>query len=197
MKTTNLGILLALATLNLGAQGTIRFENNIPGVLVTHIYAVNLIFPFRVNGNGPLDFPPGDRDWTGWTPAAGSGFSAQLLAAPGENVHYSSLRPASAITSFQTGANAGFVVPLITALEGVPADAPVATVMMFAWDNQGGTVNTWEEAVYNARTWYGGAGPFNVNNLGGTVSRLRSTRPNINCSSKEQSCRGLQDAFEG
>jgi hypothetical protein len=93
MKTIPTATLLALTAVNLAAQGTLRFENNIPGVLVTHVYAVNPAIPVFYIGNGPSDFPPGDTDWTGWTPAAGSGFSAQLLGAPGANAAPGSLRP--------------------------------------------------------------------------------------------------------
>jgi hypothetical protein len=173
MNIANVGkvaVLLLLSALSVAAQGTVHFENNIPGILVTHVYAVNPLVPLAGGGNGPSDYPPWDHDWTGWTPAAGSGFSAQLLAAPGAYPPPGSLKPASPITTFQTGANAGFVIPLIATLEGVPADAPVATIVMVAWDNQNGTTKTWEEAYYSAHSFWGMSGALNVFNIGGAVN---------------------------
>jgi hypothetical protein len=154
MKTTNIGTLLVLVALSVAAQGTVRFENNIPGVLVTHVYAAHPNFPpGTIQGNGPSDYPRGGQDWTDWMPAAGSGFSAQLWAAPGADAIFG-FKPASPITTFQTGGNAGFVVPVIATLDGVPADAPVATVRMVAWDNQNGTINTWQEAQSTSPSWW-------------------------------------------
>lgn len=170
MKTMNIAVFIAAATLNALAQGTVKFENNIPGVLVTHVYTVNPDAPVRFIGNGPSDYPPGFKDWTGWIAATGMSFSAQLRAAPGANVDYSDLKPASPITTFQTGANGGFLVPLIATLEGVPADAPVATVMMVAWDNQNGSIDTWEKALYGSPSRWGGVGPINVYNIGGAIN---------------------------
>lgn len=170
MKITSIAVFIAVATLNALAQGAVRFENNIPGVLVTHVYAVNPDIPAPLGGNGPSDFPSGFQNWSGWIAAAGLSYSAQLMAAPGANVDWGFLKPASPITTFQTGANAGFVVPLIATLDGIPADAPVATVTMVAWDNQNGTIDTWEKAFYGSPSRWGGTAPFNVSNIGGSAN---------------------------
>jgi hypothetical protein len=160
-------LLLLVGALHGAGQGTVRFENNIPGALVTHVngHKVNVIASLQ--GNGPDDFPAGAFNWSGWPLVAGSGFSAQLLAAPGANVPFMSLTPASPVTTFQTGDNAGFVVPLIPALEGVPVDAPVATVAMVAWDNRNGTLNNWLEARWYSPGLVGWSLPFNVYDIGG------------------------------
>src|SRR5262245_42530792 len=152
------------------AQGTVRFDNNVPGVLVTHVYGVNPISPQPAEGNGPSDYPPGPVDWTGWTPAAGSGFSAQLFAAPGADADFSSLTPASPNTKFQTGANAGFVTPLIAPLQAIPADTPVPTLQMRVWDNQNGTINSWQDARLTPISRWGASFIFNVQNIGGAVN---------------------------
>jgi hypothetical protein len=163
-------LLLLVGALHGAGQGTVRFENNIPGVLVTHFYGADPFYAGRLFGNGLNDFPPGQYDWSMWTPLAGSGYYAQLLAAPGADVPFSSLHPASPVTTFQTGANAGFVVPLIATLEGVPADARAATVQMMVWDNQNGTLKTWDAAVNMSPTWRGVSTKITVQNIGGAVN---------------------------
>ena len=70
------------------------------------------------------------------------------------------------ITSFRTGAFAGFVAGTIATLTGVPADALVATITMRVWDNQGGTLTTWPDAVTANGPW-GEAPLFNLNAIGG------------------------------
>jgi hypothetical protein len=162
-------LLLLLGALHGAGQGTVRFENNIPGVLVTHFYGADPFYAGRLLGNGLNDFPPGQYDWSMWTPLAGSGYYAQLLAAPGADVPFSSLHPASPVTTFQTGENAGFVVPLIASLQGVPADAPVATVALVAWDTRNGVVTTWAEAL-RTPNWIGKTRAFNVYDIGGAVN---------------------------
>lgn len=150
-----------LSAIGLNAQGTVVFDNNVPGVVVTHVYWDG-ISPARFKvGNGPDDFPRGFQDYNGMYPFF-FGY-AQLFAAPGANEPWYNLRPASPITSFQQGAEAGFVKPMIAELEGVPADAPVATLQLRAWISYR---ETWNEAV----GWGDACAvspPFNVYNIGG------------------------------
>src|SRR5262249_32897782 len=101
---------------------------------------------------------------------SGSGFSAQIFGAPGANRTYSSLTPASPIIGFGTGAEAGFFNATVATLSGVPLDAPVATLMVRVWDNQGGTINSWAEAVNAIWTPLGQSRLFNVFNIGGNVN---------------------------
>jgi hypothetical protein len=154
-------------------QGTIRFDNNIPGVVVTHIYEHEWKW-YAWHGNGPQDFPPGTFDWK-LRPLEGPGYSAQLFAAPGpksENT-WSSLQPASPITTFRTGAEAGFLQPVIATLAGVPADAPIATLQLRVWDNRGGLVPTYLQAVFagpDGNIIVGESEMFEVRNIGGVIN---------------------------
>jgi hypothetical protein len=155
-------------------QGTVRFDNNIPGIVVTHVYQSWTIDPpLERNGNGPNDYPPGNTDWSRWgDPVQGHGYSAQLWAAPsagGVLQPESSLQPAEPTTTFQPAPVTGFVVPTTAVLRGVPAGAPAATIQLRAWDNKGGTVTTWEQAT--AMGVPRGASPlFNVLDIGGGVN---------------------------
>jgi len=150
------------------AQGTVVFNNQLPGTLVTHVYLAGQ-FSGPVAGNGPDDTPSGTtnyRDAEG--PLEGSGWSAQIWAAAGANQAESSLQPASPITSFLMGTQAGFFVPVIASLAGVPVDAPVATLAVRVWDNRGGTITSWRMAYGFALT---GESPlFNVFNIGGGIN---------------------------
>lgn len=161
-----------LASLALGAfgQGTVIFNNRITGTLVTYVY---LGGSTQLRGNGSADTPAGTTDWRGLTKLSGSGYSAQLLAAPGAGVAEDLLVPALPVTTFRTGAAAGNVAGTTATLANVPADAAVATLMMVAWDNQGGRYPDWTSAK---AAWQAGltlaatSGTFNVNAIGGAIN---------------------------
>jgi hypothetical protein len=62
------------------------------------------------------------------------------------------------------------MTPVIAALRGVPADAPVATCQFRVWDNRGGTLKSWADALaYNAESNI--SRTFNVSNIGGQVNQ--------------------------
>lgn len=159
-----LGLLTACASVL--AQGTVIFNNRVTGTLVTHVYWGG---NQQLSGNGPDDYPPGNRDWTGFTPLSGSGFMAQLLAAD-LNSEFPSLQPArTPATTFRTGAAAGFVAPLTATLWVVP-DATLAMIQMVAWDNRSGLYVTWESALVAWRQGLIAAGEsptFNLSAIGG------------------------------
>jgi hypothetical protein len=167
MKTIPLTLLTTLCATGLLAQGTIQFNNNLPGLVVTHVYSP-LAPALSVEGNGPNDTPPGNQDYSGMVLAAGPGYSAQLWATSGMDNVESSLWSALPITTFRTGAEAGFVEPVTATLSHVPADSPVASVQLRVWDNRGGTIDSWfmAEQVDAAR---GRSPVFNVARIGGVV----------------------------
>jgi hypothetical protein len=160
------------------AQGTVIFNNRVggsPPALVTHVYGPNPIdsWLFAQSGNGPNETPAGTVDWSIYTPLSGSGFTAQLFAAPGLNQPVDSLQPATPITSFRTGAGAGWVAGTTATLAGVPADAPSATLQLRVWYNRGGTITSWLQAMVDTQLpWaYGESAPFNVLNIGGQINQ--------------------------
>jgi hypothetical protein len=121
-------------------------------------------------GNGPSDFPPGTTDWTGWTSVSGSGFTAQLFAADGANAPVNSLTPALPTTTFLTGVGAGFVNVVIATLANAPPGS-VATVQMRVWDNKGGTITDWAQALAQppGTEILGASQPINVGPLASPV----------------------------
>jgi len=113
------------------------------------------------------------ESWSGFTALTGAGFSAALLSAPGAGVAESALVPASAPTTFRTGASAGYVASVIATLANVPADAWAATLEMFVWDNHGGNLIDPQQArfAWMAGVSFGGSsGAFRVTNIGGNVN---------------------------
>jgi hypothetical protein len=180
MSNLAVAIIVFLSTVAAVAQGTINFNNRIPGTLVTHIYGPTSSDPtIRMVGNGSNDLPAGTTDWTGFTPIGAGGTGgwygggntfAQLLAAPGSDQPETSLIPASPITTFRTGAAGGYLTATTATLANVPPDAPVATVEMVVWDNSSGSYPTWDMA---RTAWWAGAisagksGSFNVFSIGG------------------------------
>jgi hypothetical protein len=144
------------------AQGTIYFDNDLPTVLISHVYAP-LASDFYLSriGNGPGDYPPGITSWAGFDPIGfntngpygpGNTF-AQLLTAPGYNQPESSLVPQTPITTFRAGGGYGYVAPVWVTPNNVASDGP-ATVEMVAWDNSSGHYPSWTSA---SLAWVQGA----------------------------------------
>lgn len=153
------------------AQGTVIFNNRVTGTTVSRVYGPNPADTSKAQtGNAAtVDFPAGTTDWTGYPLLDGTGYSAQLWAAAGANAAVASLVGANPITSFRTGAAAGFINGVTATLTGVPGDTAVATLQMRVWDNKGGTVTSWDAAVTgDARR--GSSALFNLNAIGGTLN---------------------------
>jgi hypothetical protein len=180
-------ILTALATsfgISLFAQATVVFDTRVSTALAIHVYAPLPGNPFLSRiGNGPTDLPPGTTDWTGFTSVGPATFT-QLLGAPGYSAPESGLLPGSPVTSFRTGAAAGFVVPVTETFNNIPVSAaPEATLEMVAWDNNSGLYPTWTEASVAWRAGLiaaGKSGTWNQDNLGGLQTApfmINSTDP--------------------
>jgi hypothetical protein len=181
MKAPIIAALTVTCAVGVFAQGTVVFNNRVLGTVVTHVYGDDN-HDYEIRGNGPLDTPAGSTSYAGLTLIGANGFSgkygaattfAQLLAANGANQPEGSLLPAAGVTTFRTGAASGFVVPITATLAGVPADSPVATLQMVAWDNSSGLYPTWTEASVAWRAGFIHAGtsePFNVNAIGGQMN---------------------------
>jgi hypothetical protein len=163
------------------AQGTVIFNNRVGGI--SYVYAPNPTNPAAPRvGAGSADTPSGTTDWSGFTRIGALGTGGQygaattlavLLAAPGADQSVGSLLPATPATSFRTGTGAGNVVQTTATLQGVPADAPVATLQMVVWDNSSGQYGTYAlaaSAIANGTIAFGKSNPFNVTAIGGTLN---------------------------
>jgi len=151
------------------AQGTVVFNNRIPGILMTRVYATTR-GSWQIIGNGPTDFPSGTTDFSGMVALAGSTWCAALRAAPGADAFEQNLVFSPTTTTFRTGTAAGFVAATTAILPNVSKDAAVATVQMFVWENADGrlsdpsaALNAWMSGTAHA----GLSGKFNVSSIGG------------------------------
>jgi len=92
--------------------------------------------------NGTVNAPV-FTDATLTTRLAGAGFSAQLWAGADAN----SLAPVGAVVSFNTAALAGYFASTPNvAIPGIAAGG-TATVQVRAWDNAGGTITSYDNAL--------------------------------------------------
>src|SRR5688572_22532752 len=97
----------ALFPLLAAGQGSMGFNNNVFGVIVTRVYGPDPLNPsVATHGNTEADTPAGTQVYNG-AALTGSGWRAQLWSAPGADQAESALQPATPITTFRTGAAAG------------------------------------------------------------------------------------------
>jgi len=173
MKKVLLTLAAVACAASVFAQGTVVFNNIVTGVVRAPVFGPDPGNPaLSLFGNPSNGTPAGSTVYAG-PGLAGAGYSAQLFAIVGAGQPESALLPATPITSFRTGSAAGFVVATTATLQGVPKDAAVATLQLRVWDNQGGTLGTWEAA---RAAWEGGliaAGKsqlFEVTSIGGDLN---------------------------
>jgi hypothetical protein len=141
-----LSLLLILSAHHIFAQGTINFNNRVTGVV-----------DFKVH------YDPLDGTFLGFV--SGDGWSAQLWAGDSPET----LMPTQPVTSFRTGAAAGYVSPVIVTVPGIPGGSQ-AFVQMRVWDNQNGLVRSWNEAVNEPTILRGSSAIALIGPLGGTTT---------------------------
>ena len=197
-RTASLGalawLLLALLPAPVAnAQGTVIFGNSIPGGAgvgqTTHVWAPSTTaLAVSLVGFGSNDSPSGTTPFaadgmtligangTGGQYGAATTF-AQLIGAVG-TAPESSLVPMGQTATFRTGSGAGIIAwppgnGPYDILPGIPADAPLASFEVVAWDNSSGLYPTWSQASLG---WLAGAiaagksAEFTVSNIGGSVN---------------------------
>ncbi len=151
------------------AQGTIVFNNRVVGSVVAPIYNLDPSNPgVQTTGNTATGFPAGTTTYGGPL-LSGSGFTVQLWCAPGANQTEGSLVPAQGFSesTFRTGAAAGLWTSSVNpAIIPGAAEATVATLELRVWDNLGGTVTSWAQALSSAGA-RGESPLFNSQPLGG------------------------------
>lgn len=121
------------------AQGLLIFNNRVGTEVVAPVYDVDPYNPARAQqGNGQV--------YNG-APLGGAGFTAQLFGGP-TNMTPLDLLPLEPATVFRTGDGAGFVAPPTRAV-AVPGvvERQRAKVQLRAWDNRGGTITNWGQAL--------------------------------------------------
>lgn len=174
MKKLILALIATTVAVSVLAQGTVVFNNRVTGVVVAPIYGPSGPGDStQIHGNTGSGTPAGSADYAGRPLLAGSGYSAQLFAAAGSVSDPASLQAATPTTTFRTGAAAGFLAATTATLAGVPKDAPLATLQLRVWDNNGGALTDWAaaEAAWRAGTIAAGTSAlFEVASIGGDLN---------------------------
>jgi len=172
MKKTLLTLAVSACAISIFAQGTVNFNNRNTGAsLFAPIYNVNPGNPSESKvGQSAIGLPPGAQTYAGAL-LTGSGYMAQLFAAPGADALETALvASASSITTFRTGTSSGAFAGVVATLGNVAKDAAVATLQVRAWDNTSGLYPTWQ-AAFDAKTVAIGSSPlFNLNAIGGDLN---------------------------
>jgi len=134
-------LLLLLWTCTGTAQGLLIFNNRVANSVEAPIYNLDPSNPaFAQYGNGVV--------YNG-APLAGAGFTGQLFGGP-TNRPLEQLTAIEPSAVFRIGDAAGHIIPpnRAVAVPDVP-EGQRAKVQLRAWDNRGGTITNWEQAVAN------------------------------------------------
>jgi len=181
-------ILLISASLMLAAaafsQGTIVFDNQATGVKAL-VYGVDPNNPSQVKSGQTSGGTPAGSTTYGGTLLAGTGFTATLWAinaanATGNDAANNLVQVGAPVAFRAAGLFSGRVAasaanPIVT---DVTDGSQRATFQLRAWDNQGGTITTWAQAVA-ARTALGYSPLFTVQSSLGGFGTPPGTPPNL------------------
>jgi hypothetical protein len=168
LKILLLSALTAVATSDSFAQGAIDVGNNFGAtVFRAPIYGPEPSNPGLsvVGQSGSPAFPTGNTVYTGMR-LQGTGFTFAFYASTtGITTEEFALSRIGVLPFASTATAAGFVTTTTFNVNGVPAGTPT-TWQIRVWDNFGGTVNSWTEAV-NQDVVRGKTGLINSGPLGG------------------------------
>lgn len=170
----NIGIALAVLTATVSAygQGQVSFNNRVTTAtpaLFAPIYGVNPAAPaVRLSGNATTN--GGSVNYTGVPLLVGAGFSASLWEGAAGAADGSAFEQIGANVTFNTA----------TTLPGIfrsggnvntknTTPATPSAFQVRAWDNRGGTITSWADALASSQAGVSGAGASDVftMNIGG------------------------------
>jgi len=169
MKKTLITTLLLVAAVGAFAQGQLNFGNQFGSTILMPIYNVDPANPLHVvTGNSAQSKPAGATVYAGGL-LNGPGFTMALFAgAQGTASDQLRLAASAPLRSSATGAlPAGLIVSMLgLQIDGV-APGGIAQLEIRAWDNRGGTVDTWAKVQADPTVARGTSGTFLSGALGG------------------------------
>jgi hypothetical protein len=157
MKKLVLSLMLVVTGVGSFAQGTIVYYNRVAGSVVAPFYGFEVDQVYRSGNN---------QTYTG--PAlAGTGYSVGLWA--GTTADNLTFVPGS-LDTFRTGGFAGAIDNSggVIAIPGI-GEGSTAVLQVRTWDNQGGTLTTWDLFLASPRIGYGISPTFTSPALGGNA----------------------------
>jgi len=159
--------LLAATVSSLFAQGSMSFGNALGSSttgLRAPVYGPDPNNPAESRqGNAGDGLPAGTQTYGGAL-LAGTGYTAALYTLAGSN-YFKILE-----TVFRTGTASGYVVPEPNARDPNHPPGATVTAVVRVWENQGGTISDWNQALASPSTLLGESAPFTVVRLGGLDS---------------------------
>ena len=163
MKAILFSLLLMAPVGSLLAQGTIVFCNNVSNgssPLQAPIYGPDPSDPFNPKqGNTANGIPAGTQTYGGAL-LSGAGYTVALYTMVGDNIVEIDR------SAFGTGSSAGYWnLKIVT--DPFHAPGSTMTAIVRTWDNKGGTVTSWEQAMATGGTPVGQSVPFTIKDLGG------------------------------
>jgi hypothetical protein len=171
MKRLILASLVAAAVVNSYGQGAIDVGNNFgASVFRAPIWGVETPDPTvsKTGNAGAPAFPAGSQTYTG-TRLTGTGFTFGFYASTtGITADANSLSLIGTLT-FGSGGTAGFVTTTTMNVPGVTA-GNATTWQIRAWDNAGGTINSFANAAIRGASALVNSGPLGGIGTGGPVS---------------------------
>ena len=165
MKSSLCFLLVMAPATSIFAQGQIVFGNSLPATqwglgVRAPVYEPDPNDPFTAKqGNSSTGFPPGTTTYAGML-LAGTGYTAALFTLA--DTTYVEI----ARTPFRTGTASGFWFTTVVTDPNHPAGSTVTAVVR-AWDNKGGSVTNWDQALADSTTPVGQSMPFTISQLGG------------------------------
>jgi hypothetical protein len=170
MKKTLITTLLLVAAVGAFAQGSLNFGNQFGSTVIMPIYNVDPANPLHVvTGNSALSKPSGTTVYAGGL-LSGPGFTLALFAGA-QGTASDQLRLAGSAPLRSGATPTALPNGLITTLQALPIDgvAPggIAQLEIRAWDNRGGTVDTWAKVLADPTVARGTSGTFLSGSLGG------------------------------
>lgn len=164
MKKTLVTLAVAAIAASSFAQGTLNVLNTLSTTFRSQIYGPQAGNPAEsLTGNSPVGNPAGTTPYTGPL-LAGSGFTFAVYYGASTVTDPSGL--SLLITApFRTGSAAGLISPIPDVpLPGIPT-LSTAKLQVRAWDNAGGTITSYENAIFKGSSALFTSGP-----LGGGVN---------------------------
>ncbi len=171
--TAGIGFLISnVAPLLVQAQGYVLFSTRVSGIVVGHVYGFEAPNVYKT-GNTANETPSGTQTYAGAL-LTGAGFSAQLFATNGVALEAALVLVPGSTTTFRTGATLGGTpAPLALAVPSVPVGGS-GTFQVRAWDNAGGTITSYNNAVIRGKS-----DVFTVTDMGDNVSILPANMENF------------------
>lgn len=142
-------VTLALATVAVGAfaQGSLTYQNTLGVGKEKYIFKPDPSAPTVAKNGGALS------EYAAFAKVDGTGYTAELYWGAGDNAAEGSLKAvAGSQVGFRTGGTAGLINGKSKLEIAGTLGGDKVTLQLRVWNNQGGTVTSWDQAVEKGKS---------------------------------------------